>query len=269
MNMYRFVWFTNITLKSATLFKVVMHVYYRFCEEKPGAKPRPEGFCKRKCLENFLECFPTSNVNLVADGVTDETFAWLSGKVQKVERTELKNGGKVFTHVLRRIMKELKPEDLVYLVEDDYIHLTGSEEVLKEGLQIGDYATLYDCPDKYIDHVAQSQFDGTQVMIQGGGEMSRVRQTTPSFTHWKETSSTTLTFATRAGNLTKDYITMFKWSFQSGDFNMFHDLIHKNGRRLVSSIPGLATHCHLPWITRNRKIFEILGLREVSLELPT
>ena len=268
--MYRFVWFTSITLKSATLFKVVMYVYYRFCEEKPGAKPRPDGFCKRKCLENFLECFPTSTIHLVADGVTDETFAWLCGKVpSKVERTEFKSGEKVFTHVLRRIMKELKPEDLVYLVEDDYIHLTGSEAVLKEGLELGDYVTLYDCPDKYIDHVLQSQFDGTQRVIEGGGEIGRILQTTPSFTHWKETSSTTLTFATRAGNLTRDYITMFKWSFQSGDFNMFHDLIHKNGRRLVSSIPGLATHCHLPWITRNRKIFEILGLREVSLERPT
>ena len=246
-----------------------LNVFYRFSEEKPGAKPRPEGFCKRKCLENFLECFPTSKVNLVADGVTDETFAWLSGKVKTIERTEMKSGGKVFCHVLRRIMKELKPDELVYLVEDDYMHLPGSEEVLKEGLGVADYVTLYDCPDKYIDHMTLSQFDGTRRVIDGGGEIGRILQTIPSFNHWKETGSTTLTFATKAGNLTRDYVTMFKWSFQSGDFNMFHDLIHVNGRRLISSVPGLATHCHLPWITRNRKIFELLGLREVSLELPT
>lgn len=246
-----------------------LNVFYRFCEETPGAKPRPPTFCKRKCLENFLECFPTSNVNLVADGVTDETYAWLCGKVEKVERTELRNGGKVFTHVIRRAMKELRPQDYVYFVEDDYIHLPGSEEVLMEGLEFGDYVTLYDCPDKYVNHVAQSQFDGTQVLIEGGGEVGRILQGPKTFAHWKETSSTTLTFATRVENLTKDYVTMFRWSFQSGDFNMFYELIHKNGRRLISAIPGLATHCHLPWITRNRRIFELLGLREVSLAHPT
>ena len=246
-----------------------MNVYYRFSEEIPGSKPRPEGFCKRRCLENFLECFPTSNINLIADGVSEETLRWLSSKVSRVERTEFKSGGKVFCHVLRRIMKELRADDLVYLVEDDYIHLPGSEDVLEEGIGIADYVSLYECPDKYIDHLTLSQFDGTRSEIVGGGEIGRILQTVPSFMHWKETSSTTLTFATKAGNLTRDYVTMFKWSFQSGDFNMFQDLIHKNGRRLISSIPGLATHCHLPWITRNRKIFEILGLREVSLELPT
>ena len=244
-------------------------VFYRFCEETQGAKPRPPTFCKRKCLENFLECFPKSKIYMVADGVKDETYDWLKTKVQCIERTELKNGGKVFTHVIRRAMKELKSQDLVYFVEDDYIHLPGSEEAIIEGLGIGDYVTLYDCPDKYIDHIAQSQFDGVRVAIVDGGEESRVLQTVPSFTHWKETSSNTLTFATRVGNLMNDYVTMFKWSFQSGDFNMFYDLIHKNGRRLVSSIPGLSTHCHMPWITRNRKIFELLDLHEVSLVHPT
>ncbi len=143
-----------------------LNVFYRFCEETPGAKPRPPTFCKRKCLENFLECFPTSNVFLVADGVTDETYKWLLTKVPRVERTEFKNGGKVFTHVIRRAMKELRPQDFVYFVEDDYIHLPGSEDVLMEGLEFGDYVTLYDCPDKYVNHVAQSQFDGTQVLIE-------------------------------------------------------------------------------------------------------
>jgi hypothetical protein len=248
---------------------MTLTVFYRFCEETSGVKPRPPNFCKRACLENFLECFPTSNVFLVADGVTDETYAWLRTKVSHVERTEMRNGGKVFTYVVRRAMKELQPHDHVYFVEDDYIHLPGSEEVLMEGLEFGDYVTLYDCPDKYIDHITLSQFDGTQVMIEGGGEVGRIIQGPKTFAHWKETTSTTLTFATRVENLATDYVTLFQWSFQSGDFNMFYNLTRRNGRRLINAIPGLSTHCHMPWITRNRRIFELLGLHEVSLELPT
>ena len=237
-----------------------MNVFYRFSEET--FKPRPQGFSKRKCLENFLECFPTSKIHLIADNVREDTYEWLKTKVHSIERTCLKSGGMTFLHALK-LVRKLDPETHVYLVEDDYIHLPGSEAILREGLELAHYATLYDCPDTYINHTHYS--NGMTRIISEGGEVSRVYLTEPSFTHWKETLSTTLTFATRVKYIQEDYDILVKWGIFSADFDMFFQLRNINQRRLVVCIPGYSTHCQMPWITRNPKIFELLNLDPKSL----
>ena len=221
--------------------KSEFHVYYRFSDHNNGNvdKDRPDGFCKRKNLENFLDVFSNSDVHVIADRVSEETATWLRERVQDVEVTNIGNGGDSFCWCISRALKERQPSDIVYFVEDDYFHRRGSKRIIEEGLDIADYVTLYDHPDKYMS-VGPNPFVHE-------GETCLVRRT--ESVHWKFTNSTTLTCATRVSTLNWDRDTHVKWccDAKSLDFNLFIDLGMK-GRTLVSPMPGYSTHLQPPWI---------------------
>jgi len=218
------------------------HVYYRFSDHNNGnvEKDRPEGFCKRRVFENFLEVFSGVKIHVVADRVSKETEAWLRERVGDVEVTNIGNGGDTFCWAIQRALKEVGPTDIVYLCEDDYWHRRGAVEIIREGLDVAEYVTLYDHPDKYISN-------GPNPFVVHEGEMALVRKTASC--HWKFTNSTTLTFAARVGTLMYDQSVHEKWcdQGQSLDFNLFIDL-KTQGRTLASSMPGYSTHLQPPWV---------------------
>jgi hypothetical protein len=142
---------------------------------------------------------------------------------------------------VRRAIQELKSTDIVYLCEDDYFHRAGAMKILEEGLDIAEYVTLYDHPDKYVGN-------GPNPFVIHEGEVALVRKTETC--HWKFTNSTTLTFASRVGTLRYDEDVHVKWCAQgkSLDFNLFIDLGSMKGRTLISSMPGYSTHLQPPWV---------------------
>ncbi len=85
---------------------------------------------------------------------------------------------------------------------------------------------------------------GGNPQISDGGEKTTVVTTKSS--HWKHTNSTTSTFGVRIGVLKEDLETWKKHARTEAapgwDYTGFCELI-KNGRTLISSIPGMATHC--------------------------
>src|SRR5262249_45860983 len=81
---------------------------------------------------------------------------------------------------------DLHPETILYFVEDDYIHRPGWLEVLLEGINLTDYATLYDHKDKYFLYP---------------GLTSRIFASRTC--HWRTTPSTTNTFGCRFKTLLK------------------------------------------------------------------
>jgi len=218
------------------------HVYYRFSDHNNGnvEKDRPEGFCKRRVFENFLEVFSGANIHVIADRVSKDTETWLRERVCDVEVTNIGNGGDTFCWALQRVIKELKVTDVVYLCEDDYWHKENSMKIIREGLDVAEYVTLYDHPDKYISN-------GPNPFVVHEGEMALVRKTASC--HWKFTNSTTLTFAVRVGTLVYDQRVHEKWCARgkSLDFNLFIDL-KTQGRTLASSLPGYSTHLQPPWV---------------------
>jgi hypothetical protein len=149
------------------------------------------------------------------------------------------NNAKSFLYVLGKAIK-LPPEEIIYFVEDDYLHLKASQDCIAEGLTFADYVTLYDSPDKYINH----DMGGHNPFITGGGETTRVLLSRNR--HWKFTNSTTMTFAAKVGTLREDYSTWLKYlaSTHPYDFQAFLDLGRK-GRKIASPLPGLSTHCDL------------------------
>jgi hypothetical protein len=237
----------------------MMRCFVRFSDETNRGKPkqRPEGFSKRKCFENFLEVFGPEHVHVIADCVKPDTEGWLATKNVTVHTTKYGNGGDSFIHAIDLALREAASDaEAVYLLEDDYLHLPRAREILEEGLEFADYATLYDHPDKYMEG------PGANRLISGRSEVTRLYRS--KSVHWKLTNSTTLTFATRVSCLRADHALYLKHcgGGRSKDFAMWLAL-RKRGpfgrrRKLVSSVPGLATHVHLPWISPNPEIDALL-----------
>ena len=223
-----------------------MQVYYRLSDAS-NAKPKPPYVSKQVCLQNFLETFAvhSDGIHVIADAVTDETYDWLLALLPEgqITRTEFRSGSATFS-LATELATRWAPQTPIYLVEDDYLHERAAPEVLLEGLTLGaDFVTLYDHPDKYLEPA-----DGGNPECAGGAERTRVYLSKSC--HWKETNSTTMTFATTAGTLTRAF--RFMEPFLRGrtprDFQMFLRLRRK-GFRVVSSIPGFATHGESRWLS--------------------
>lgn len=214
-------------------------------------KPRPEWFDKRKCFLNFLSVFGTSNLCVIADGIGQQTMDWLLTLVpeNQIRQTDYLSGAFSFLHAAH-MAAELPERTKVLLAEDDYVWTSDAKKCIIEALDIADYATPYDAGDKYIDAgtIGPTGTIGNP-LIQGKSEVTRVYLTESS--HWKETNSTTCTFAATAGTINDD-LHIYNAFSQNGfphDFAMFRHLIIHKGRGLVSPIPSKATHCESAYLS--------------------
>lgn len=214
-----------------------MKVYYRFsfnnmpdANGKARSSPnRPSYFDKWRCLENFLFVFKEHDISLIADGVDD--LVWK--KLQSIDfdldlhRTSFGHNAGSFLYSLDLACK-LPDEKIVYFVEDDYIHHEGADIILEQGIDKSAYVSLYDHPDKYWHDNAD--------------KLSKIFITDDC--HWRTTSSTTMTFASKARYLKKDRATFQRWCGGSDnwthDFQLFTELA--NTRGLITPIPGYASH---------------------------
>jgi len=224
-----------------------LHIFYRL-SDKGENKERLDIINNKACLNNFLREFPEDQIIIIADNVKDETIEWLqSYNFKYIHRTSLGNSGSFW--FCYKLAMNLDFDDYVYFVENDYIHKPNSMTVLLEGLNIADYVTLYDHPDKYID--------GINPKVKNGGEKSKVFLSNSS--HWKLTNSTTMTFASQVLTLRKDK-SIFKL-FTVGiikkgnpffkkiqqrrfpaDYRIFSILSRAKSRQIICSIPGFSTH---------------------------
>lgn len=217
-----------------------MKIYYRL-SDKGRRNGKPDFINLENCLRNFCQHFSTDTITIIADNCEDNTIETISKYIEpkNIMRTSLGNSG-AFLFAAKMAIEENPDDTIVYLVEDDYLHLVDSEKILKEGFSYGHYVSLYDHPDKYMD----GGWPNPHVF--GGGEETKVFLT-PS-THWKYTNSTTMTFAVRVKTLREDIELMEKYCKDNipGDFHMFCDLLGK-GRKLLTPIPGRSTHGQMPW----------------------
>ena len=204
---------------------------------------------KIRVLKNFLSIFKNYEVIIIADNVKEETFSQIKGIINEknIIKTNLGNSSS-FIYAVDYSIQNFNENDIVYFVEDDYIHLENSPKIIKEGLNIGDYSSGYDNPDKYIDH----KKGGPNPFIYAGGEDTKVLKTESS--HWKITNSFCMTFAVKNKTLKEDYNIIIKHchperknirsifgSSVPDDFPMFQELTKKK-RKIVSCIPSVSTH---------------------------
>jgi len=223
-----------------------LHIVYRLSDMGEN-KERLDCINNKSCLENFLQSFEAEQMEVVADNVKEETMQWLETYPFKhIHRTSLGNSGSFWFAC--QLAFKMPPDDFVYLVENDYIHRPGAGTALLEGLQIADYVTLYDHPDKYVN--------GMNPKVKDGGERSKVFLT--NTTHWKITNSSTMTFAVKVSTLQKDsrifkaytvgiingfpILKRFQARKVPADYNIFSALLDLKSRKIICPIPGFSTH---------------------------
>jgi hypothetical protein len=126
-------------------------------------------------------------------------------------------------------------EQIIYFLEDDYLHRPGWCDIMLEGFTINTfYLTLYD-------------FD----LFIAKGYLSEIFVTPNS--HWRAVPATTNTFACRYKTLLEDLEIHQKYSSSnaikeedgfhfSKDYDKFWELQEKQ-RYLISPMPGWSTHC--------------------------
>jgi hypothetical protein len=198
-------------------------------------KKRLRGFSRQKCHENLLSTLDPKRVNVTFLLDTfhpgERHFVLDQTEFSVIEIKEGTETGS-FLHLLNHVVSlKLKPETIVYFLEDDYLHREGWVDVLLEAFAIPEasYVTLYDHRDKYFLPMYKDL-------------TSKIFHT--SSCHWRTTPSTTNTFAMRYSTLMKHLPIHRQFSSCrkiSADHEKFLEL-GRQGAILISSIPGWSTH---------------------------
>jgi glycosyltransferase involved in cell wall biosynthesis len=217
------------------MFRKPIEVFVRYCNysEVSAKKQRPAGFSHKACYNNLLATIDSRvNLTFFLDTKHPGNHFIRPRAIEIQEGTEAGSFLRMIEHVVKL---PLKPDTIVYFLEDDYLHRPGWVDVLLEGFTLpADYVTLYDHRDKYRDYPDL---------------FSKLFLT--SSCHWRTTPSTTNTYAMRFKTFQKHYSIHEQFSLQrriSSDHDKFIAL-GKEGGILISPIPGYSTHAEPEYLT--------------------
>jgi hypothetical protein len=218
-----------------------MKIIYRISDAGYN-KVKPEYINNENCLKNFVYVFGNKNIQIIADNCSEDTLKMIRKYIHpnQIKKVSVGHGAGTFNLALTEAL-QYDENEVVYFVENDYLHKPNADKMLLEGFNIGaNYVALYDHPDKYID--------GANPEVEGGGELTRVLLTESC--HWKLTNSTTMTFAAKVKTLREDeeILRSFTQGSYPRDFEMFLALRDK-GKALITPIPGYATHGETAWLS--------------------
>ena len=210
------------------------------------SKVKPSYITNETCLKNFCNVFDhIHDIQIIADNCSEQTLAMIGKYIDpiNIEKVSVGHGAGTFNLALDKALK-WNDDDIVYFVENDYLHKQQSPKILNEGLNLGaSFVSLYDHPDKYLD-----PSKGGNPYCEGGAEDTRVYLTDSC--HWKITNSTTMTFASTVATLKRTEPILRKWTVGNHphDFQMFLELREQN-ELLVTPLPGYATHGETAWLS--------------------
>ena len=246
-----------------------LYIYYRISDKGRPKEKLPNGD-RFSCMKNTVREFGAENIHVIADNCREETLQFIRSFAKQgmiMEETSLGNSGS-FMFMINKIIKIHKSDDFVYLLEDDYLHCPGAKKIILEGLEIADYVTLYDHPDKYkLDGKGGNHFNYKH--------LQKTRLHLTASVHWRECNSTTMTFSCRVQTLIDNYHTWKKYTktFIPKDNLAFYEISQNcvsdlfmflfrlkkklffillrnqfRGRKIkkvISSVPAFSTHTEL------------------------
>lgn len=207
----------------------MIHILYRGTSHASGTSHgRPEGFGYDKCLNNILSTIE-NNLNVTFHLLWDGKYKGNHPRINKViefEGGSDKNSFFYTWHYAKSL--DIGEKDLVYFLENDYLHVNDWYDKVIDLFSIYDidgYVSLYDHLDKYTDPA----YDNL---------MSQIYVTKSS--HWRTVPSTCGSFVVNKKTLDNDYDV--HTSFYS-DHDKFIWLGENRNRLVISAIPSLSTHC--------------------------
>ena len=209
-----------------------IHIFYRHYDiGGTDHRGRPSWFDFEKCFTNLLETITNKNIELhvVMDGDPNTNFI---GKYKdQYTLHQIKAGGDQSSFFQTwEIAKSIPMEqtDLVYFIENDYLHLQGWDKKvteLFETYKLLHYVSLYDHNDKYFLPMYEDL-------------VSKIFTTETH--HWRTTPSTCGSFIITKQLFDLDYDIN---TSIVGDHNKFLQLAEERNRMVITPIPGLSTHC--------------------------
>jgi len=219
-----------------------MRIIYRI-SDAGYKKEKPEYIDNEKCLANATKVFKDANWLVIADNCSDQTLSMIKKYQNNIEIVSVGHGAGTFNLALDKAL-DLDNDEIVYFIENDYLHKHDSIKILQNGFSLGaSFVALYDHPDKYLDPSL-----GGNPYCEGGGEDTRVYLTDSC--HWKITNSTTMTFASKVSTLKRVESILRKHTSEKhpNDFHMFLEL-REQQELLITPIPGYATHGETAWLS--------------------
>lgn len=233
-----------------------IHIFYRHVHVKANArsrdpnKARPEWFSHEACFRNLLDTIARDplrhrvTVTVMYDGPvedlqTDFIAPYVARKESGVRLQLLKAGSdrNSFLITLGHVNGLPLPDtDLVYFLENDYLHQHGWVSKVFELYDSGhafDMVSLYDHKDKYILPMYESL---TARLL-----LSRSH-------HWRTTPSACASFMLSKAALARDHDAL---ASGQTDYYFFREVVENRGRVLLSPIPGLSTHSMEGYLSPN------------------
>jgi hypothetical protein len=206
----------------------MLHILYRGTSHSSGTShERPEGFSYDKCLNNILSTIE-NNSNVVFHLIWDGKYEGNHSRIDKV--VEFKGGSDknsfFYTWDYAKNLK-LNEKDLIYFLENDYLHINNwYEKIIDifETYDIDGYISLYDHLDKYT--------------LDYSDLVSQIYVTKSS--HWRTVPSTCGSFIINKKTLDNDYD--IHTSLYS-DHDKFIWLGQNRNRIVLTPLPSLSTHC--------------------------
>jgi len=194
---------------------------------------RPFWFSKQKCFKSIMDAFHASYIldgqhemHVVLDGPRGELSEYIeSFKHVNIRQINANGNAACLSHVYDIYLNEFSNRD-VYFVEDDYLHLPNSIDLISEGVNSFDLVTGYDHTDRYT-RTDDNTYRQESIVL---GKTC----------HWRTAESTTCTWATKGGEWGNQLIKTAK-HYLLEDRAFFRHLISSE-IRLYIPMPGCTTH---------------------------
>jgi len=198
-------------------------------------KGRPKNFNRKTLFISLLQSLPPhipvtvfldKNEDVVEPHFTQEL---LNRKRFDIHTESCGSEAKSFTQLLNFIVRQkFDKNDIIVILEDDYKVIPKWHELIEEGLEFGDYVSLYDHPDKY-----SKMYENLSSLLFKGNKR-----------HWRTAPSTTNSHAMKVRTLIENLDIHLHYSDKvhvTRDHEKFLAL-WQAGKMLVTCIPSAWSH---------------------------
>jgi hypothetical protein len=224
-----------------------MKIIYRTSDDG-YKKVKPSYINNENCLKNFVKVFNEhiNDIIVIADNPSDELLDNIKKyiPINNIVIVKIGHGAGTFNKALD-IALTFDDNEIVYFVENDYLHRENSPNIIKDIFNLGaHYATLYLHPDKFITPMS----GGNPEVDDDGGYLTKIYK--GEFEYYALFNSTTMTFASTVKTLKDDIEILRKWTSTPHpyDYQMFLELRDK-GKALIAPLNTYSTHGEVAWLS--------------------